>query len=75
MNFGFRRTLPHLAGVVLGFCLMAALIGCGLDAAFARFPALPPAMRRALSHPRVARRFNLTMAALLALSIVPALFE
>lgn len=45
VNFGFRRTLPHLLGVVLGFCLMVALVGLGLDAIFGRFPALLPAMR------------------------------
>ncbi|HYA73245.1 MAG TPA: LysE family translocator [Roseiarcus sp.] len=45
VNFGFRRTLPHLMGVVVGFCLMVALVGLGLDAIFARFPALLPAMR------------------------------
>ena len=45
VNFGFRRTLPHLVGVVLGFTLMVALIGFGLTAVFARFPVLLPAMR------------------------------
>ncbi len=45
VNFGFRRTVPHLLGVVFGFCLMVALIGLGLDAIFARFPALLPIMR------------------------------
>jgi threonine/homoserine/homoserine lactone efflux protein len=45
VNFGFRRTLPHLFGVVLGFCLMVALVGFGLAAIFARFPPLLPAMR------------------------------
>jgi threonine/homoserine/homoserine lactone efflux protein len=45
VNFGFRRTLPHLIGVVLGFSLMVALIGLGLDAIFARFPVLLPVMR------------------------------
>jgi threonine/homoserine/homoserine lactone efflux protein len=45
VNFGFRRTLPHLFGVVLGFCVMVALVGVGLDAIFSRFPALLPAMR------------------------------
>jgi len=45
VNFGFRRTLPHLMGVVLGFSLMVALIGLGLDAIFTRFPAVLPAMR------------------------------
>ena len=41
VNYGFRRTLPHLLGVVIGFSLMVALIGLGL----ARFPALLPMMR------------------------------
>ena len=45
VNFGFRRTLPHLIGVVLGFAAMVALIGLGLDAIFARFPQLMPVMR------------------------------
>jgi threonine/homoserine/homoserine lactone efflux protein len=45
VNFGFRRTLPHLLGVVLGFCLMVALVGLGLGAIFARVPALLPVMR------------------------------
>ena len=45
VNFGFRRTLPHLTGVVLGFSLMVALIGFGLAAIFARVPALLPTMR------------------------------
>jgi threonine/homoserine/homoserine lactone efflux protein len=34
VNFGVRRTLPHLAGVVLGFALMVALVGAGLDGLF-----------------------------------------
>jgi threonine/homoserine/homoserine lactone efflux protein len=45
VNFGFRRTLPHLIGVVAGFGLMVTLIGLGLDAIFARFPILLPTMR------------------------------
>ena len=28
-RFGFRRTLPHLAGVVLGVGITAALTGAG----------------------------------------------
>ena len=44
-KFGFARTLPHLAGVVLGFSLMVALLGLGLDAVFQRVPQLLPAMR------------------------------
>ena len=39
-NFGYRPTLPHLAGVVLGFSLMVVLVGLGLMAVFARIPEL-----------------------------------
>ena len=45
VNFGVRRTLPHLVGVVLGFTLMVALVGFGLDAIFRVAPWLLPAMR------------------------------
>ena len=45
VNFGFRRTLPHLMGVVIGFTVMVALVGFGLDAIFSRVPALLPTMR------------------------------
>ncbi len=45
VNFGFRRTLPHLFGVVLGFSLMVGLIGLGLDALFTRAPRLLDVMR------------------------------
>lgn len=38
VNFGVRRTLPHLAGVVLGFALMVALVGAGLDRLFGAAP-------------------------------------
>jgi threonine/homoserine/homoserine lactone efflux protein len=30
INFGLRRTLPHMLGVTLGFTLMIALIGLGV---------------------------------------------
>ncbi|MBC7156417.1 MAG: hypothetical protein H5U20_02755 [Rhodobacteraceae bacterium] len=29
-NFGLRRTLPHLSGVVLGFTAMVLVLGAGL---------------------------------------------
>ena len=45
VNFGFRRTIPHMLGVALGFALMVGRVGVGLDATFSRFPALLPAMR------------------------------
>lgn len=51
VNFGFRRTLPHLVGVVLGVCVMVALVGVGLDAVFSRFPAFLPACREQMICP------------------------
>ena len=37
-NFGFRRTIPHMLGIVVGFPLMMMAIGLGLDEAFRAFP-------------------------------------
>jgi threonine/homoserine/homoserine lactone efflux protein len=45
VNYGVRRTLPHLFGVVFGFALMVALVGVGLDAIFRVAPWSLPAMR------------------------------
>ncbi|MGR3500840.1 LysE family translocator [Pseudaestuariivita sp.] len=38
-NFGFRRTIPHMLGVGLGFVFMVLLVGAGLVQVFDRFPA------------------------------------
>lgn len=38
-NFGFRRTVPHMLGVALGFVFMAFLMGVGLAQVFAMWPA------------------------------------
>lgn len=40
VNFGFRRTVPHLLGIALGFTLMVALVGLGLAGLFALWPPL-----------------------------------
>ena len=45
VKYGLGRTLPHLAGVILGFGLMIALVGLGLDILFERFPQILPVMR------------------------------
>ena len=37
-NFGVRRTLPHAAGVVIGFTLMIIVIGLGAAQIFQKFP-------------------------------------
>ena len=45
VKYGLGRTLPHLAGVILGFGLMIAVVGLGLDILFQRFPRILPVMR------------------------------
>jgi threonine/homoserine/homoserine lactone efflux protein len=45
VKYGFGRTLPHLVGVILGFALMIAVVGLGLDVLFKRFPQILPIMR------------------------------
>lgn len=37
-NFGYRRTLPHMTGIALGFGLMTVLVGVGLMQVFDLFP-------------------------------------
>lgn len=44
-NFGLRRTLPHMAGVVLGFAAMIVGVGLGLGFAFNAYPALYTAVQ------------------------------
>ena len=47
VNFGLRRTVPHLLGVALGFTAMIVLVGGGVTRAFAALPLLEPALRLA----------------------------
>ena len=37
-NFGFRRTIPHMLGVGLGFVIMVVLVGAGLVSVFDAYP-------------------------------------
>ncbi|WP_147110323.1 LysE family translocator [Tateyamaria sp. syn59] len=37
-NFGFRRTIPHMLGVGLGFVFMVLLVGAGLVQVFDAYP-------------------------------------
>jgi threonine/homoserine/homoserine lactone efflux protein len=38
LTYGFRRTLPHIAGVTLGFAFMIAAVGVGLGTVFIAYP-------------------------------------
>ncbi|MGI4857063.1 MAG: LysE family translocator [Janthinobacterium lividum] len=40
VNFGFRRTVPHLLGISSGVALLTLSVGFGLGEAFRRFPRL-----------------------------------
>gem|GEM_PF-4794206 len=45
VHFGYRRTLPHLMGVQLGFGFMLIAVGLGLHAVLAQFPAFYDVVR------------------------------
>ncbi|MBN4047448.1 LysE family translocator [Acidimicrobiaceae bacterium AH-315-P05] len=45
MNHGTRKTLPHLAGVSLGFALLIFVIAVGLGTVFERYDAVELALR------------------------------
>ncbi|KAF0115381.1 MAG: Lysine transporter LysE [Rhodobacteraceae bacterium] len=38
VNFGFRRTLPHMLGISIGHALMVFLVGMGLAGVFKAWP-------------------------------------
>ena len=40
LTYGFRRTIPHIAGITVGFAFMVAAAGFGLGTVFIAFPAL-----------------------------------
>lgn len=37
-NFGFRRSVPHMLGIAIGFTVMVLLMGLGLSQVFAAVP-------------------------------------
>eukprot|EP01036_Dinobryon_divergens_P057761 gene57761-77093_t len=42
VNYGYRRTLPHIFGINIGFSLMLGIMALGLGAAFLAEPRLQP---------------------------------
>jgi len=40
VNFGYKKTLPHIFGIVLGFPVMIILLGLGLGSLFTSFPVI-----------------------------------
>jgi threonine/homoserine/homoserine lactone efflux protein len=47
LNYGFRRTLPHVMGVTFGFAFMIAAVGVGLGAVFTTYPVLQTVLKYA----------------------------
>jgi len=47
LNFGFRRTLPHMAGVTFGFAFMVGVTGVGFGALFTSVPMLQTVLKYA----------------------------
>ena len=45
VNFGFRRTVPHMLGIGAGFTAMVALVGLGLAPVFEAQPAMHAVLR------------------------------
>ena len=45
VGFGFRRTVPHLFGVALGFPMMVFAVGFGLGEVFRQYPLIGEVLR------------------------------
>ncbi len=44
-NFGFKRTLPHVAGIICGMMLLNISVGVGLGTLFTQFPIVQQVLR------------------------------
>lgn len=40
LTFGYKRSIPHMSGIIVGFPLMVMLIGLGMGYIFEKFPSL-----------------------------------
>jgi len=47
VNFGLRRSVPHMIGVSLGFLVLVLAVGLGLGGLFAAYPALHDVLKAA----------------------------
>lgn len=47
VNFGFKRTIPHILGVYLGFLFMLTIVCLGVGEIFTLFPEIQPIMKYA----------------------------
>jgi threonine/homoserine/homoserine lactone efflux protein len=47
LTYGFRRTLPHVAGITIGFAFMIGAVGVGLGTIFITYPVLQTILKYA----------------------------
>jgi threonine/homoserine/homoserine lactone efflux protein len=47
LTYGFRPTLPHMAGITIGFAFMVGAVGLGLGAIFIAYPLLQTILKYA----------------------------
>ncbi|MEW6149785.1 MAG: LysE family translocator [Bradyrhizobium sp.] len=47
LTYGFRRTIPHIVGIVIGFAFMVAAVGLGLGTVFLAYPILQAVLKYA----------------------------
>ncbi len=47
LTFGFRRTLPHVAGITIGFAFMIGAVGLGFGTIFIAYPVLQTILKYA----------------------------
>jgi threonine/homoserine/homoserine lactone efflux protein len=47
LTYGFRRTVPHIAGITFGFAFMVGAVGLGLGTVFIAYPVLQTILKYA----------------------------
>jgi threonine/homoserine/homoserine lactone efflux protein len=47
LTYGFRRSLPHIAGITIGFAFMVGAVGLGLGTVFIAYPVLQTILKYA----------------------------
>ncbi|MES2196655.1 MAG: LysE family translocator [Pseudomonadota bacterium] len=47
LTYGFRRTLPHVVGITIGFAFMVGAVGLGLGTIFITYPVLQTILKYA----------------------------
>jgi threonine/homoserine/homoserine lactone efflux protein len=47
LTYGFRRTIPHIVGITIGFAFMVGAVGLGLGTVFLAYPVLQTILKYA----------------------------